>query len=68
MAFNREQLTALETAAASGTLRVQMGDRAIQYHSLSDLLKAIEMARADVAATDRGHKHRRLYARISRGD
>lgn len=50
MAFSAEQLAALETAAASGTLRVQMGDKTIQYQTLPDLLTAIHLARADVAA------------------
>jgi len=31
MAFSAEQLAALETAAASGKLVVQLGDRRVQY-------------------------------------
>ena len=41
----------MEAAAASGQLRVQMGDKVIQYQSLDMLLKAIAMARGDVTAT-----------------
>lgn len=51
MAFTATQLAALETAAASGQLRVQLGDKVIQYQNLPDLLAAIRMARADVAAS-----------------
>lgn len=51
MAFSAEQLAAMETAAASGQLRIQMGDKVVQYQSLDMLLKAIIMARSDVTAT-----------------
>lgn len=50
MAFTAAQLATLETAAASGQLRVQLGDKVIQYQTLPDLLTAIRLARADVAA------------------
>jgi hypothetical protein len=52
MAFSAEQLAALEAAAASGELRVQIGDNVIQYQTLTELMAVIRMARADqVAAT-----------------
>ena len=51
MAFSAEQLAAMEAAAASGQLRVQSGDKIIQFQSLDMLLKAIVMARSDVTAT-----------------
>jgi hypothetical protein len=41
----------MEAAAASGQLRVQLGDKVIQYQNLPDLLAAIRMARADVVAS-----------------
>jgi hypothetical protein len=67
MAFSAEQLTALETAAASGKLSVQLGDRRVQYQSLSDLLKAIEVAKRDVqTAAGMGGPVRR-YVDFSRG-
>lgn len=50
MAFSAEQLATMEAAAASGQLRVQMGDNVIQYQSLDLLLKAIALARSDVSA------------------
>lgn len=49
MAFSETQLLQLEAAAASGQLRVQLGDKVIQYQSLPDLLTAIRQARVDVA-------------------
>ncbi|AHF03426.1 hypothetical protein MARPU_05690 [Marichromatium purpuratum 984] len=50
MAFTSDQLATLEAAAASGRLRVQLGDKVIQYQTLPDLMHAIRQARADVAA------------------
>lgn len=50
MAFTASQLANLEAAAASGHLRVQMGEKVIQYQSLDMLMQAIAQARADVAA------------------
>lgn len=50
MAFSAEQLATMESAAASGQLRVQLGDKVVQYQSLDLLLKAIALARSDVAA------------------
>lgn len=63
MAFTAEQLTALEAAAASGTLRVQFGDKVVQYQTLPDLLAAIKLARQDIAATNplNSNRGRRMY-------
>lgn len=66
MAFSAEQLTAMETAASSGTLMVQLGDRKVQYQSLGDLLKAIDLARRDLAGA--AALPVRRYLRYSRGD
>ena len=51
MAFSAEQLATMEAAAASGQLRIQSGDKIIQFQSLEHLLRAISMARSDVTAT-----------------
>jgi hypothetical protein len=71
MAFSAAQLSALETAAASGQLRVQLGDKVIQYQTLPDLLTAIRMARADVAAASTGasaiYRGTTRYLEYSRG-
>lgn len=50
MAFSAEQLQAMETAAASGQLRVQYGDKTVVYQNLDMLLKAIAAARNDIAS------------------
>jgi len=71
MAFTAAQLATLESAAASGQLRVQLGDKIIQYQTLPDLMAAIRMARADIAAasTDASAVYRGTtrYLEYSRG-
>ncbi len=67
MAFDAAQLAALETAAASGHLTVQLGDRRIQYQNLTDLLKAVAVAKADVAAATATNRQSRRYAEYGRG-
>ena len=37
MAFTQEQLTQLEEAIASGTLRVRYADRDVTFHSLKEM-------------------------------
>jgi len=68
MAFSADQLAALESAAASGHLTVQLGDRRIQYQSLGDLLRAIEVAKRDVQTAAGAGLPRRHYLAFSRGD
>ena len=71
MAFTAAQLATLESAAASGQLRVQLGEKIIQYQTLPDLMAAIRMARADIAAasTDASAVYRGTtrYLEYSRG-
>ncbi|MBB1125564.1 phage head-tail joining protein [Thiospirillum jenense] len=62
MAFTAEQLATLESAAASGTLRVQFGDKVVQYQTLPDLLAAIRLARSDVLDDNTRCITRRRYA------
>jgi hypothetical protein len=59
MAFTAEQLANLEKAAASGQLRVQLGDKVIQYQTLTELMQVIRMARADqVSSADNPLRYR----------
>lgn len=39
MAFSQSDLDAINTAIASGALKVKYADREVQYQSLADLLK-----------------------------
>lgn len=50
MAFSPEHVAALETAIATGQLRVQIGDLVIQYQTGADLKAALLLARADQAS------------------
>jgi hypothetical protein len=45
MSFTVDQLTALETAIATGELEVTFGDKTVKYRSMDDLLKAYEFIR-----------------------
>lgn len=66
MAFSADQLAALESAAATGTLSVRMGDRTVTYQSLADLLSAIDIARRDVVGASALRSTRR-YPEYGRG-
>lgn len=56
MAFTQTQLDALETAIASGTLEVRMGDRLVRYQNTADMIRARDMIKDSLATatpTDR---------------
>jgi hypothetical protein len=67
MSFTTEQLAALETAIASGTLRVRHGDREEVFQSLDALLNLRDRIRAELGllADDNGRTQR--YATHSKG-
>lgn len=50
MAFALSDLTAINTAIASGALKVQYADRLVQYQTTSDMLKAKQSIEADLRA------------------
>ena len=45
MAFTQSQLDALESAIASGTLEVRMGDKLVRYQNTADLIRARDLVR-----------------------
>lgn len=51
MAFTQAQLDALDEAIASGELRVQYSDKAVQYRSLDEMLKLRTLMAGELAAT-----------------
>lgn len=67
MAYTQSQLDALIALRASGKLRVQFGDRSVQYQSGSDLDAAIAQAKRDVAASSSSGAQLRRYAEYGRG-
>ena len=60
MAYTADQLQALIDLRASGKLRVQFGDRMVQYQSGADLDRAIAAAKRDLA-TASGAPTRRYF-------
>lgn len=62
MSFTSDQLTAIETAIASGTLRVKYADREVQYASLTDLMRVrtLIMAALGLIGDDGGRAHKYL--------
>ena len=49
MAFTQTQLDALEAAIASGTLEVRMGDRLVRYQNTSDMIRARDVIKDQLA-------------------
>ena len=66
MAYTQSQLDALIAIRASGQLRVQFGDRVIQYQTGADLDAAIAAAQRDLTASTK-LKTTRRYPEYGRG-
>lgn len=67
MSFTLEQLTAIESAIASGELTVISNGRQVTYRSISDLIKARDMIKQSLEAAGTLTK-RKKNAYISRGN
>ena len=67
MAYTAEQLANLEKVSASGQLRVQLGDKVIQYQDGAALKEAIRQARADLAGTSNNDPLRYRVGRFCGG-
>lgn len=65
MAWTTTDLSTIEAAIAAGTLRVQFGERSIQYHSISDLMKVRDAIQTSISVTA-GTTSRTSYAAHSR--
>lgn len=63
MAFTPQQLAILDAAIAEGTLKVEYGDKKVEYRSLNEMLNI----RALMAAELGEGKPRRTYASFSKG-
>jgi hypothetical protein len=67
MALTTADLTAIETAIASGVLRVRFSDgREVQYQSLTDLLKAREFIKNDLTQSGGTASTRSTFARFTK--
>lgn len=64
-AWTLDDIALLEKAIAQGTLRVQYADKLIEYRSLGDMLRTLDLMRKDlgVAPKDGGRK----FAQHSKG-
>lgn len=51
MAFSQTDLDAINTAIASGTMKVKYADREVQYQTLSDLLKIKGLIEKELGVT-----------------
>lgn len=49
MAWTTDDLTTIERAIASGQLRVQYQDRMVHYQTISDMLKARDAIKGELA-------------------
>lgn len=51
MAFTTGQIAALEAAIAAGILTVKTGDELVTYQSVADMLKVLQIMKAEVNGT-----------------
>lgn len=66
MAWTTIDLATIEAAIASGTLRVQFADRMVQYHTVTELLKARDAIKQSISTTA-GNATRCTYSSFSKG-
>ena len=64
MAFTQTQLDALETAIASGTLEVRIGDKLVKYQTTDELIRARDLIRDQLNAASASS--RSSYASFNR--
>lgn len=64
-AWTTDDVAILEKAIAQGTLRVQYADKLIEYRSLNDMIRTLDMIRKDlgIAPKNAGRK----FAQHSKG-
>jgi hypothetical protein len=65
--WTQTDIAALEAAIKGGTLRVQFGDREIQYQSTSEMLKLLATMKDTVATLSSGRINRTSYTSFSKG-
>jgi predicted DNA-binding transcriptional regulator AlpA len=65
MAWTQAEIDALKTAIAKGEKQVTFADRSVTYRSLDEMLTALQLMEAEVAA-DAGTSRPRQYGVVSR--
>lgn len=66
MAFSQAQLDAVETAIASGELKVAFNGREVSYRSIDDLIKARDTIKASLSSASSTRTPRVSYGCITR--
>lgn len=66
MAWTTDQRAALATAIVSGVKTVDYGDRSVTYQSTTDMLRALAVIDAELAAGNGASSIRRSYASFRR--
>lgn len=64
-AWTSEDLAALERAIAQGALRVKYGDKEVEYRSLSEMMRTLDIIRKDLGIST-GNKNRK-FAHFTKG-
>lgn len=64
MAYTQPQLDALETAIAEGALKVEYGDKKVEYRSLNEMIRIRDIMRSELGQLP---KPRRTLASFSKG-
>jgi hypothetical protein len=62
MAFTQQNLDAIEKAISTGTLSVEYNGKRVTYRSMSDLLKARDVIKAELAKQQPGSAPRSSIA------
>lgn len=66
MAYTQAQLDALEVAIAEGTLKVEYGDKKVEYRSLNEMIRIRDLIKSEIAPADQ-QNGKRTYASFSKG-
>lgn len=64
MAFSQTDLERIERAIARGTLTVRYADRTVTYQSMTDLIRARDLMRSELAESAGGTKGRKRTMRV----
>ncbi|WP_043309296.1 phage head-tail joining protein [Pseudomonas sp. ML96] len=68
MAYTLEQYTKLQEAIAGGELSVRYADRSVQYRTLDEMVRLLQLMEADLFPSNGGGSGgRRRYASFSKG-
>lgn len=63
MAYTQDQIEALEKAIAEGVLSVQYADKRVQYRSLDEMIRILNMMKTSLGQG----RPRRVYGEVTKG-